>query len=248
MKSFKELIFQKLTQLTLFIFITVILANLMVFLIIKLVFNKSSDISFLRANLTTYVLSVNSIQANLHSKYFIKSILDEQNRYVMPVLENYKSEPWYSRFKEVSQDVYEFINQPSEPFAREIIIKADDLNRELTKLDIAYRNTASITVIILIVLNIAFLILMASVMIYYSSRLAQSFAEPLSLVSEHIGKVIAGELYIKEYLGNIEIRELHDIFKGLEKLKNDLKRYQESNREFLKKYNELVKKLRELER
>ncbi|MEO0144669.1 MAG: hypothetical protein ABIL49_02825 [candidate division WOR-3 bacterium] len=238
MKKFSELIFSRLSNAFKLVFFLIALINLILIFALSKVFEKSSDIGFIRGQLTSFSLMIYSVISNIHSKEYARVSFSENLKRTMPVLNKYKGESWASKFSKFIEDFNKFIESPDKRKADNMFVFAEDLNRELIEIDSESRRIASIGVIIVIILNVAFVGFVGILMIRYSYNLSLEFSEPLIEIRNILSRIALGSIEKGfEYRGNIE--EVYEIYESIETLRKDLHESKLRIQEILRRYREI---------
>lgn len=237
MRKFSDIVFSRLSNAFRNLFIAIIVINGILLFSLSKIFEKSSDIGFLRGQLTSFSLMIYDIIAGIHSKEFAKLSLSESINKTEPMLKKYKDDVWSMDFEKFIEKFKLFIENPTQKTANEMFLLAENLNRKLIEIDEESRKISSIGVIVVIALNVIFLGILGLFMINYAYRLSSEFSEPLFEIRNIISRIAVGSIdKVVEYEGNIE--EVHDIFQSIETLRQDLHESKLRIQEILKKYRE----------
>ncbi len=237
MKKFSEIISSRLIYIFRIVVLSIIIINVILIFAISKVFEKSSDIGFLRGQLTTFSLMIYGITSGIHSKEYARISLSENLRRTLPLLDKYKGEKWSDKFSNFIDNFNKFIESPSKTKADNMFSIAEELNRDLLDIDTESRKIASVGIIIVVILNILFVGLVGYLLINYAYKLASEFSEPLIEIRNILSKIALGSIEKHvEYEGNVE--ELYDIFESIETLRKDLQESKQRIQEILRKYRE----------
>ncbi|MEO0224806.1 MAG: hypothetical protein ABIL76_06940 [candidate division WOR-3 bacterium] len=237
MKKFSDLVYLKLSNVLKITFIFILIVNLILIFSISKVFEKGSDIAFLRGQLTEFSLMIYDIASGIHSKEYVKVSLLEDLRKIQPILNKYKNENWSKDFSNFVQKFNKFIENPSKELADDMFLLAEDLNRKLLEIDIESRKFSSIGIIIIVILNVIFIGVLGFFLINYAYKLSIEFSEPLLEIKNILSKIAFGSIEVPvSYNGNIV--EVFDIFESIETLRKDLYETKLRIQEILRKYRE----------
>lgn len=237
MKKFSDIVFSRLSNVFRSLFIAIIVINGVLLFSLSKIFEKSSDIGFLRGQLTSFSLMIYDVIAGIHSKEFAKLSLSESINRTEPILKKYRDDVWSRDFERFIEKFKLFIENPTQRTANEIFLLAENLNRKLIEIDEESRKISSMGVIVVIVLNILFLGALGFFMINYTYKLSSEFSAPLLEIRNIISKIAIGSIdKAVKYEGNIE--EVYDIFQSIETLREDLYQSKLRIQEILRKYRE----------
>ncbi len=237
MKKFSEIISSRLIYVFRIVVLSIVIINVILIFAISKVFEKSSDIGFLRGQLTTFSLMIYDITSGIHSKEFARISLSENLRRTLPLLDKYKGEKWSDKFSDFIDNFNKFIESPSKARADNMFLMAEELNRSLLDIDAESKKIASIGVTIVVILNIVFVGIIGFLLINYAYKLASEFSEPLIEIRNILSKITLGSIEKSvEYRGDVE--ELYDIFESIETLRKDLQESKSRIQEILRRYRE----------
>ncbi len=237
MKKFSDLIYLKLSNVLKLTFILVLIVNLILIFSVSKVFEKGSDIAFLRGQLTGFSLMIYDIVSGIHSREYVKASLSEDLRRIQPILNKYKNENWLKDFSDFLQKFNKFLENPNKKLADDMFLLAEDLNRKLLEIDIESRKFSSVGMIVIVFLNVIFIGFIGFFLINYAYKLSIEFSDPLLDIRNILSKIAFGSIEVPiTYKGNIV--EVSDIFESIETLRKELYETKLRIQEILKKYRE----------